>query len=130
MSISPFDYAKIINLKLINEVPDGLSAYDPFMMNRIYSNIPDTVFYANLINVDCDPQYNFDFYYHALPKGKRYGKWYKKQKSAAKTETHINNITEHYNCSKTKAQEIYDILVNYNLLNDFLSEIDKGGKSK
>lgn len=129
MSLSPFEYANIINLKLLDENTD-LSSYDPFMSNRIYSNIPETVFYANLINVECDKEYNFDFYYYALSKKKRFGKWHKKQKVTAKTDNYINNIIEHYNCSKVKAQEIYDILVSCNLLNEFSSAVEKGGKFK
>lgn len=124
--ISPFDYINIINTK--GKIPENLEGYEPFIVNRNYSHVAEYLLYANAINVDCDKQLNFDFYYSALPKKKLYTKWSKKQKeNSAKKET-LNNIVEHYNCSMVKAQEIYDILESNKLLKVFAEMTDKGGK--
>ena len=131
--LSIFDFANIINFKQIDKLEFNNIyniGYSPYLMNKLYSNIPDTVFYANIINVDCDEQYNFDFYYYGLSKSKRFGKWHKKQKQNIKEESIINNIMEYYNYSKSRAQETYDIFVQHNLLNIFLALIEKGGKNK
>jgi hypothetical protein len=131
--LSLFDFANIINLKQIDKLEFNNIyniGYSPYLMNKLYSNIPDTVFYANIINVDCDEQYNFDFYYYGLSKSKRFGKWHKKQKQNMKEESIINNIMEYYNYSKSQSQEIYNIFVQHNLLNIFQTLIEKGGKNK
>ncbi len=128
MALSPFDYANIINTKLPK--PDNLEGYDNFMLNRNFSNLPDTIFYANEINIDCDKELNFDFYYYSLSKKKRFGKWHKRQKENNKVLGVLNSIIEYYNCSKEKAQEIYDILESNNLLNEFAERSDVGGKCR
>lgn len=124
--LSPFDYINMINNK--TGIPDSLEGYESFIVNRNYSQFAEIILYANEINVDCDKQLNFDFYYYLLSKKKRYGKWSKKQKeTSAKKET-LNNIIEHYTCSMSKAQEIYDVLESNNLLKEFATLTDKGGK--
>lgn len=128
MAKSPFDYAGIINSKS-DAFPD-LEDYNNFMMNRIFSNTANTIFYANEINVNCDIQLNFDFYYNGLSKKKRYGKWHKRPKDDKKVLEVLNRIIEYYGCSMVKAQEIYDILESNNLLNDFAEKSDHGGKCK
>ena len=125
-ALSPFDYAKIINGKKM--IPSSLDNYDNFMMNRIYSNTIDSCLVANLVNVECDVQYNFDFYYYFLDKCHRYGKWNKKTKETSKKKNAINTIVLMYNCSVEKAYTIYDVLNDTGELNYFLDQCDLGGK--
>lgn len=124
--MTPFDYAKIINFK--KELPSDLVGYDNFVMNRIYSNTLDSIFYANEINFECDKEYNFDYYYHGLSKGSRYGKWHKKAKEKKRDLDVLNKIMDVYNCSLSKAKEIYQVLENTNAINNFLDLADRGGK--
>ena len=126
--MKPFDYISIINTKASK--PDSFIGYDVFVTNRNFSNIPETLFYANQINVDVDPEMNFDFYYHLLSKKKRYGKWFKKPKEINASAEALNIIMEYYMCSKDKALEIYEILECKNLLKDFIMQHEHGGKSK
>lgn len=121
-----FDYIGIINLK--GEIPDTLEEYNSFMVNKNFSNLQETVYYANEVNVEMDDRLNFDFYYYALPKKKRWGKWHKAQKPKKAYEDVLNNITEHYNCSKSKAQEIYEVLEATDQLKKFAELYDIGGK--
>lgn len=126
--MNTFDYIKNINSK--DGYPDTLDGYESFIANKNFSNIQQTVLYANEINVDCDKQLNFDFYYYALPKGKRFGKWFKKQKVKSDISDVLNNIVAVYNCSMKKAQDIYDILESHNLLDQFTPKNIQGGKLK
>lgn len=124
-----FDYIRIINMK--EKYPDEFSGYEPFAVNRSFSNLMDTVLYANEVNKSgIDPIMNFDYYYYKLSRQKRYGKWFKKPKENIKVKNYINNIIEYYQCSKDKAQEIYRVLEKCNLLGDFDTLCDKGGKTK
>lgn len=127
--IGLFDYIRIINMK--EKYPDVFSGYEPFTVNKSFSNLMDTVMFANEVNKSgIDPIMNFDFYYYGLSKKKRYGKWFKKPKENIKVKSYINNIIEYYQCSKDKAQEIYDVLEKCNLLDDFDALVEKGGKTK
>ena len=124
--LSPFDYINMINNK--TGIPENLEGYESFIVNRNFSHMADLILYVNEINVDCDKQLNFDFYYYLLSKKKRYGKWSKKQKENSAKKDVLNNIIEHYNCSMSKAQEIYDVLESNKLLKEFAVLTDKGGK--
>lgn len=126
--LSPFDYAKIIDKK--GSPPIGLPDYDNFVINKIYSNNINSIIFANEINVECDKQYNFDFYYYFLDKRSHYGKWNKKEKENSLKKDTLNKIVLQCNCSQTKAQDIYDILENQNLLSAFIEEFDMGGRNK
>ena len=85
MSTSPFDIAKSLNEKTDLEYP--ISDYSPWMINKIFSLTKDTLFFANAMNklylLDVDVQR--DFYKTAVPKGKRYAKWHKKEKTLEKS---------------------------------------------
>ncbi len=126
--LKPFDYIGIINTK--GPIPESINGHDIFLTNRNFSNIKETLFYANMINVDVDAQLNFDFYYYLLPKKKRFGKWYKKQKENNATKESLNIIMEYYQCSSTKAEGIYEILESKNILHDFILQHEQGGRSK
>lgn len=121
-----FDYINIINDK--KPIPSTLEGYDSFMMNRAFSNSMDTVFIANEINVDCDNDMNFDYYYNAIPRKRRYAKWPKKAKESSDKKSMLNNIIERFNCSLSKAQDIYVILDSKNLLDEYTDANYKGGK--
>lgn len=121
-----FDFLNIINNK--QEIPETLEGYDSFMMNRAFSNLQETVLFANMINVDCGNEFNFDYYYYLLPKKKRYAKWPKRAKEKSDTKNVLNNIIERFNCSLAKAQDIYAILDSKNLLDEYTEENFKGGK--
>lgn len=122
---SPFDYIKIINGK--TGYPDTLTGYENFIVNRNYSQGPETIYYANMINVNCDKQLNFDFYYYALPRSRKFNAWAKRDKEKASTKETLNKIIEYYNCSMSKAQDIYKVLEATNQISEFTARTDKGG---
>ena len=61
--LSPFDYINMINNK--TGIPENLEGYESFIVNRNFSHMADLILYVNEINVDCDKQLNFDFYYYS-----------------------------------------------------------------
>ena len=85
----------------------NIKAYSSFMVNRGFSQHPDTIFYANEMNkyssIPIREQY--DFYRHSLRPRKRYGKWAK----SPKEQRDVELISRHYNYSREKAESIIDI---------------------
>ena len=123
-----FDITNIINMKTGELSFDEIKqAYTPFVINKAFSQTKDTIFYADEMNrnstLPVDMQY--DFYYHLIPKKKRYGKWNKKD---ADIEEFINIIQEVYDYSYTKAQEVLPILKPYEA--ELRKCLDKGGIQK
>lgn len=98
------------------------SDYNPFLVNRSFSYFPDTVLYANEMNT-----YSFlpktlqnDFYLNSLRPRKRWAKWAKS--SGKKDIENIQIISEYYQMSVSKAQEVLDLfsLVDLKVMADFL----------
>lgn len=123
--LSPFDIASNINNKSdpldVNEC-----GYDAFVLNRVFSNTSDSVFFANQMN-ECwglskDMQYAF--YYHGLPKKNRYGKWHKNQDDKGELEV----IQEYFSYSRNKAKQVQTLLRPQ--LDSIRKELEKGGRHR
>lgn len=109
--MSPFDFLNTINdskVNLIDKDPQNKKDYSAFMINRGMSYFPDTILYANEMNVNRDipVEWQYDFYLAAIPKRKRFSKWAKKEK----VHQHIKLIMKEYNYSERKAAEVINIL--------------------
>jgi hypothetical protein len=111
---SPFEFVK--NISYAKEKIDdkffeeNKQQYIPFIMNRAFSYYFDTVFFANEMNLCSylDLKMQYDFYFNAVKKSKRFSKWHKRQ--------HIKEleiISKKYKCSWTKARDIFYILQMY-----------------
>jgi hypothetical protein len=119
---TPFDILKHINSK------DGLEFdmkdYNSFMINRGLSNNLDTLFFADVINkhshLDKDIQYRF--YFDAIPKGKRFGKWHK----SLAINTDVEVIMETYKVNQRVA-EGYLKLMNESAINLLHKKNNRGG---
>ena len=78
------DWLNSINFNkdnLIEEDPEAISSYPPYIVNRCLSGHLDTVLFANEMNkysnLDKDMQYSFFLY--TLRKRKRFSPWLKKE---------------------------------------------------
>lgn len=102
--ISVFDYVKAINAK--KQMPD-FSGYVPFLVNKAFSYFPETIHYANEMNMwqSIPIETQFDFYINSLPKAKRFSKWYKEEKSED-----LEAVSKYYNMNLIKAKEALSIL--------------------
>ena len=88
--MNPFDYVKSINHK---QHEDDLSGYNPFLTNKCFAMHLDTVLLAEEMNQShrLPPDLQYEFYYHAVRKGKRFGFPPKPSQ-----EEHLSVITEYY----------------------------------
>ena len=120
MKIGPFDYVRSINEK--SEM-DDLSGYNPFLTNRAFAYHLDTILLAEEMNQahHIGPQLQYDFYYHSVRKGKRFG-----FPPKVEEEHNLNVVMEYYECSKQKALEYLQVLT-HNNISDIINSLDKGG---
>lgn len=81
--MTPFDIIKIINEKTPHDKDEVIADYVPFVINRGFSNMMGLIFYAAEISKyqHLDKDIQFDFYMNGIPKGKRFGKWFKTESS-------------------------------------------------
>lgn len=102
---SPFSYVQHINSK--QHYDFDLSAYSPFLVNRCFAMHMDTVMLAHEMDQAhrISPQLQYDFYYYAVRKGKRFGFPPKPDESE-----HLAVIQEHYGYSREKALQALLIL--------------------
>ena len=119
---SPFDYVKSINLKSGYE--HDISGYVPFLTNRAFAMHIDTIMLAQEMNHyhTLIPEIQYNFYYHAVRKGKRFGFPKKVEES-----DDIKLVQEYYQYSRRKALEALEILTPEQLA-QIKATLDKGGK--
>ena len=126
--MNPFEYSKAINMTKQDIMVDDLAEkeYNSFIVNRSLSYFPDTVLYANEMNVNhhIDARLQFDFFINIVKKRKRFSKWYK----ATELEN-LELIKEYYGYSNEKAKSVYKLFSNDELLT-LKKRIYKGGRSK
>lgn len=126
--MSPFDFVNAINFgkQDLFEDPQAEKDYVPFIINRALSYFPDTILYANAMNVNntAAKQWQFDFLRNSIPKRKRFSKWAKKESHSSD----IAAVSEFYKYSLEKASEVISLLSTEQI--EFIKQqMDKGGKS-
>jgi hypothetical protein len=126
--MSPFDYLNAINTTKKDIMVDDVAekAYASFMVNRGLSYFPDTILFANEMNVNhhIDHRLQFDFFINIIKKKKRFSKWAK--------PINIENlelIKEYYGYSNEKAKSVLSLL-NDEQINELKLRMYKGGKRK
>ena len=126
--MNPFEYLNAINATKKDLMVDDISekAYSPFMVNRGLSYFPDTILYANEMNLNhhIDSRLQFDFLINIIKKKRRFSKWAK--------PVNIENlelIKEYYGYSNEKAKSVLSLL-NNDQINELKARIYKGGKRK
>ena len=118
---SPFDYVKSINSK--TEYEYDLSGYVPFLTNRAFAMHMDTIMLAEEVNQfhTMTPEFQYDFYYTAVRKGRRFG-FPRKPESNPNLET----VMEYYNYSRIKAEQAL-LILSENDLCEIRKSMNKGG---
>ena len=104
------DWLNSINFtkeNLVEEDPDAIKKYSPYIINRCLSGHLDCVLFANEMNkysfLDKDMQYSF--YLNTLRKKKRFSPWLRKDKV-----TDLEIIKQYYGYSNEKASQALKIL--------------------
>ena len=118
---SPFDWVKSINEKKYNY---DLSGYNPFLTNRCFAMHMDTVMLSEQMNQahELGPQLQYDFYYYAVRKGRRFGFPPKPEEPR-----YVELIQEHYGYSREKALQALMLLTQDQIL-DIMKKKDTGGQ--
>jgi len=104
--MNPFDIMKDLSYEK-KGVLDDEGDYNPFLTNRYFSYFPDTIFYANEMNMSkgLDNKLQHDYYFYSIRKNKRYSKWPKKDKIEI-----LQAIQIYYGYNLSKAKEVLNIL--------------------
>ena len=121
------DWLNSINFNknnLIEEDPEAISSYPPYIVNRCLSGHLDTVLFANEMNkysnLDKDMQYSFFLY--TLRKRKRFSPWLKKEQV-----DDLDLVKKHYGYSNEKAKVALNLLTKTQL--EYIrNKHDMGGK--
>ena len=98
--------------------------YSAFLVNRALSQFPDTVIYANEMNLNhhLDPKLQYSFFINIIRKKKRFSKWAKPS-----VQEDLDVIKEYYGYSTEKAKSVLSLLTS-DQIDDLRKRIYKGGK--
>jgi hypothetical protein len=110
---SPFDYVNAINFNkqdlMTGTENDELAeaAYVPFLSNRSLSNFPDTILYANEMNMrnHLDNKLQFHYLINSIRPKKRFSKWAKRQDSED-----FDAVKEYFKYNNTKTDQALQLL--------------------
>ena len=118
---SPFDYVKGINNKTYDI---DLSGYVPFLTNRAFAMHQDTIMLAEEMNQahHLSPLLQYEFYYYAVRRGKRFGFPPKVQDSP-----NLQLIQEYFQYSAVKAEQALQLLTEEDI-KAIRNKMDKGGR--
>ena len=109
---------------LIEEDPESISSYPPYIVNRCLSGTVDSVLFANEMNLnahlDKDMQYSFLLY--TLRKRKRFSPWLKKEQV-----DDLDLVKKHYGYSNEKAKVAVSLLTKTQI-EQIRNKHDMGGK--
>ena len=131
MAMSPFEIVEAIQTKsgfpLDSETE---SDYAPFMINKILSFTKEYIPYVEAMNAcpDLPPKLQCLFYYHTLPRGKKYSKWLKAETTKSEDEL-LDLISETYSINKRQAEQ-YRKLLNDEQIEIIRKRSDHGGRSR
>ena len=119
-----FDVIKCIDSKSAYELDEVMDVYNPFMINRGFSQAANTVFFANEMNkyYNLDKKLQFDFYFNGIPKSKQYRPWAK-----GESDKNVKLVQAAYGVSRQKA-ETYLKLLTEDQINSIATEMNPGGR--
>lgn len=127
--MNPFDFVTDINLGkkdiITNSDNPELAerTYNPYLTNKSLSYFPDTVQYANLMNMHShlDHIMQYSFLLNIVRKRKRFSKWHK-----ATDDEDLQAVIDYYGYSVKKAKEALKILGDEQLVS-IKEKMSKGG---
>ena len=106
---NPFDYITSISFSKEDMMQDelGEKEYNAFMVNRGLSYFPDTIMYANKMNMlaHVDKKLQYQYLINSIRPRKRFSKWAKR-----KDDVNLQMVMEYFGYSIDKAQSALSIL--------------------
>lgn len=127
MKIELKDWLNSINhtkKNIIDEQPELVKQYAPYIINRCMSGHMDTILLANEMNINShlDPKLQYDFFINIVRPKKRFAPWLKKDKLNS-----LELVKEYYGYSDEKARVALKILTEEQL--EYIAKrMDRGGK--
>lgn len=129
---NPFDFVKSINQTKVNLIreddnPERMAAeYTPFIVNKALSYYPDTIQYANFVNMnfELDNLLQYEYLLNIVRKSKRYSSWIKKTKN-----DDVEVIMRTYGFSVKKAKIALSLLSKENIVSLYKKQ-EQGGLKK
>lgn len=107
---TPFDWLKSVSETKSNLIDLGydIRDYIPFVVNKGLSYFPDSILYANEMNMRAylSPRMQYDYLFHAIRPRARYSKWFK---ADAEQKT-IAAIAEYMQLSPRKVSQIMHLI--------------------
>lgn len=111
--MTPFDFVNAINSNKKNDLMTGSDndelaekAYVPFVVNRALSYFPDTLMYANSMNIHhiLDNKLQFHYLLNTIRPARRFSKWVKKD------DSDLQLVMQYYNYGVDKAKQVLPLL--------------------
>lgn len=105
-----FDVIKNINVNKNEEIRNEMiSLYDLSIINKAFSLHSDTIFYANVMNMNSQipKKLQYDYYMNSIKKRNRWVKWPKKKTDK---DDIVNFISDHLSMNYKNAANISKIL--------------------
>lgn len=107
---SPFDFINDISYNkkdLLDEDPENIKDYNPWMVNKGLSYFHDTIEYANYMNLyyQLDKELQYSFLINIVRPRKRFSKWHKNEK-----DSDLQAVMQYYGYNVNKAKEALSIL--------------------
>ena len=116
----------LVKNDLMEEDPDNIRQFSPFIINKCMSGHIDTVMVANEMNLNhgLDKDMQYKFYLNSVRKRKRYSPWLRKDKVKD-----LDVVKSYYGYSNEKAQQALRILSPEQI--DYIkSKLETGGKNE
>lgn len=128
---NPFEYLNAINFTkkdmMTGSENDELAEkqYVPFIVNKTLSYFPDTIMYANEMNLNhhVDNKLQFHYLINTIRPRKRFTKWVKKQE-----DNDLDAVTEYYGYNRQKAEQALALL-SPEQLEQIKKRLQKGGST-
>jgi hypothetical protein len=97
--------------------------YQPYLVNKNYSNFQDTILYANEMNKyhNLDNKLQFDYLLNSIRPRKRFSPWHKKT-----IHNDFDYVKEYYGYNNKKTEQALNILTKEQI-EDIKSQMNKGG---
>ena len=110
---NPFDYVNSITFNKKDLMTDtendelAEKLYVPFIVNKALSYFPDTILYANAVNVhhDLDNRLQYQYLINSIRPKKRFSKWAKKQE-----DNDLEAVMQCYGYNRVKAESALALL--------------------
>lgn len=109
---------------IMDENPDAVKEYAPYIINRCMSGHLDTILLANEMNINSqlDKKLQYDFFINIVRPRKRFSPWIKKEKIES-----LEIIKQYYGYSEEKAKSALKILTQDQI--DFIKQkMNRGGR--